>query len=135
MRTSEHRTTENTEDRYPNSKITDKIIKCAIEVHKTLGPGFMENIYESALIYEMKQQGLKVENQKVISILYKGTAIGEHRLDLVVEDEVVIENKTVKEFNDIHKAQILSYLKATGKRIGLLINFAKTKIEIKRVIL
>ncbi len=132
------RTTENTEfpeDKYPYSEITDKIIKCAIEVHKTLGPGFLENIYESALIYEMKQQGLKVENQKVISILYKGTIIGEHRLDLLVEDEVIVENKTVKEFNDIHKAQILSYLRATGKRIGLLINFAKTKVDIKRIIL
>jgi len=132
------RTTENTEfpeDKYPYSEITDKIIKCAIEVHKNLGPGFLENIYESALIYEMKQQGLKVENQKVISILYKGTIIGEHRLDLLVEDKVIVENKTVKEFNDIHKAQILSYLRATGKRIGLLINFAKTKIDIKRIIL
>jgi len=133
MRTTED--TEFTEDKYPCSGITDKIIKCAIEVHKTLGPGFLENIYESALIYEMKQQGLKAENQKVISIFYKGIVIGEHRLDLLVENEVIVENKTVKEFNDIHKAQILSYLRATGKRIGLLINFAKTKIDIKRIIL
>lgn len=132
------RTTENTEfpeDKYPYSKITDKIIGCAIEVHKTLGPGFLENIYESALIYEMKQHGIKFESQKAISISYKGIIIGDHRLDLLVEDEVVVENKAVKEFSDIHKAQILSYLKATGKKIGLLINFANTRIDIRRVIL
>ncbi|MBN1899541.1 MAG: GxxExxY protein [Spirochaetes bacterium] len=127
--------TEYTELNYPHSKITDKIIKCAIEVHKTLGPGFQENIYETALIYELQQIGLKVENQKLIHIQYKGNIIGDHRLDLLVEDKVIVENKAVKNFDDIHKAQMLSYLKATGKRIGLLINFAKIKINVKRIIL
>ncbi|MBA7605096.1 hypothetical protein ES703_12225 [subsurface metagenome] len=133
MKTTED--TEYTEDKYPYSKLTDKIIKCAIEVHKTLGPGFLENIYENALIYELKQQGLKVEKQKLVPIAYKETVVGEHRLNLLVEGEVIVENKTVKEFNDIHQAQILSYLKATRKKIGLLINFAKTKIDVKRMIL
>lgn len=133
MKTTE--STEFTENKYPYSKITNKIIKCAIEIHKALGPGFLESIYENALIYELKQQGLKVEKQKLIPITYKETVVGEHHLDLLVEGEVIIENKTVKEFNDIHQAQILSYLKATGKKIGLLINFAKTKIDIRRMIL
>ncbi|OGW03771.1 MAG: hypothetical protein A2889_09110 [Nitrospinae bacterium RIFCSPLOWO2_01_FULL_39_10] len=127
--------TEFTEDKYPNSKITDRVIKCAIEVHKILGPGFVENIYEKALISEMKQNGLRVEQQLLIPIVYKGKNVGEHRLDLLVEDEVIVENKAVKEFEDIHQAQILSYLKATNKKIGLLINFAKTKIDVKRFIL
>lgn len=133
MKTTEG--TEFTEDKYPNSKITDKVIKCAIEVHKILGPGFVENIYEKALISEMKQNDLRVEQQVLIPIVYKGKNVGEHRLDLLVEDEVIVENKAVKEFEDIHQVQILSYLKATNKKIGLLINYAKTKIDVKRFIL
>ncbi|MBA2123593.1 hypothetical protein B9J78_01415 [bacterium Unc6] len=133
MKTTEN--TEFTENNYPFSEITDKIIKCAIEVHRTLGNGFLESIYENAMIYELEHQGLKIEKQKIISVVYKGNIIGEHRLDLLVEGEIIVENKTVKEFDVIHQAQILSYLKAAKKRIGLLINFAKTKIDIKRVIL
>jgi GxxExxY protein len=129
------RNTEYTEGKYPHSGITDRIIKSAIEVHKNLGPGFLENIYENALILELKQQGLKVEDQKLIPIAYKGIFVGEHRVDLLIENEVIVENKTVKDFDDIHQAQLLSYLKATGKRVGLLLNFAKTKIDVKRIIL
>jgi len=109
MKTTED--TEYTEDKYPYSELTDKIIKCAIDVHKTLGPGFLESIYENALIYEFRQQGLRIEEQKLISIPYKKVVVGEHRLNLLVEDSVIVENKTVKEFNDVHQAQILSYLK------------------------
>lgn len=131
------KTTENTEypeNKYPHSEITNKIIRCAIEVHKILGPGFLETIYEKALVHELRHEGLKVEEQVSVPIVYKETTIGEHRLDLLVADEVIVENKAVEEFNDIHMAQVLSYLKATGKRIGLLINFAKTKIDVKRII-
>jgi len=127
--------TEYTEKEYPFSKITDIIIKCAIEVHKTLGPGFVESIYENALIYELKKNGLKVEQQKLVDVKYKGEYVGEHRLDLLVEDTVIVENKTVTEFNDIHFAQILSYLKATERKIALLLNFAGTKIQVRRIIL
>jgi GxxExxY protein len=127
--------TENMKEKYPYSDITGIIIKCAIEVHKTLGPGFIESIYEQALIHELKQTGLKIDHQVSAKITYKNINVGEHRLDLLVNDAVIIENKTVKEFDDIHRAQVLSYLKATGKKIGLLINFAKRKIEVKRIIL
>lgn len=133
MKTTEG--TEYTEEKYPHSEITDRIIQCAIEVHKTLGPGFVESVYENALVYEIKQKGIKVEQQRIIPIIYKGISVGEHRLNLLVEDAVIVENKTVKEFNDIHQAQVLSYLKAADKRVGLLINFAKTKIDIKRIVL
>jgi len=133
MKTTEN--TEYTEDKYPCSEITNKIIKCAFEVHKILGPGFVESIYEKSLILEMRQNNLKVEEQVLLPIIYKGKKVGEHRLDLLVEDAVIVENKTVKEFDEIHTAQVLSYLKATGKKIGLLINFAKTKIDVKRIVL
>ena len=137
---TEMKTTEFTEGteakgKYPYSDITERIIKCAIEVHKTLGPGFMESVYENAMIYEFNRLGLGYEKQKLIRIPYKDTFIGEHRIDLVVEDAVVVELKAIKAFEDVHKAQLLSYLKATGKKVGLLINFANTKIEIKRLIL
>lgn len=133
MKTTEG--TEFTEEKYPHSMITDKIIGCAVEVHKVLGSGFLENVYENALIYELTREGLKVEQQKLIPVIYKGVKVGEHRFDLLIGDEVIVENKVVKDFDEIHKAQILSYLKATGKKIGLLINFGKTKIEVKRFIL
>ncbi|MBI5360847.1 MAG: GxxExxY protein [Planctomycetes bacterium] len=133
MKTTER--TEYTEDKYPYSELTGKIIKCAIDVHKTLGPGFTENIYEKALICELKHTGLDVKNQVLISVIYKDMVVGEHRLDLLVEGEVIVENKAVRDFDDIHKAQVLSYLKATGKRLGLLLNFAKTKLEIQRIVL
>ncbi len=119
---------------FPFADLTQKIIECAIEVHRQLGPGFLENIYENALIAELKNNGLKVESQKNIPLYYKDTLVGEHRLDLLVEDKIIVENKTVKEFNDVHKAQLISYLKAAGKKVGLLLNFAKTKLEIKRII-
>lgn len=133
MKTTEY--TEYTEKKYPYSDITDKIIKCAIEVHKILGPGFVENIYEQALIHELQQQGLIVSQQVPTKVIYKDIAVGEHRLDLLVNDKVIVENKAVREFDENHKAQVISYLKASGKRIGLLINFAKRRIDIKRIIL
>ena len=133
MKTTEN--TEYTEDKYPSSKITDDIIKCAIEVHKTLGPGFIEGIYENALIRELQVQGLEVENQKSVPIEYKGVCIGEHRRDLLVEGKVIVENKAVKELDEIHIAQVLSYLKAAKKKVALLLNFAKPKIQIRRIIL
>ena len=103
-------------------------------MHKTLGPGFLESVYEKALIYELKQAGSKVESQVLVPVSYKGMVLSEHRLDLLIEEKVIVENKTVREFDDIHKAQVLSYLKATKKHLALLLNFAKTKIEIQRII-
>jgi GxxExxY protein len=113
-------------------KLSNKIIKSAIEVHKKLGPGFLESIYQKALPIQLEKDGLKVETQKEIKIYYDGEKIGTHFLDLVVEKEIVVELKTVTEFNGI--AQLLSYLKATGLKIGLLLNFAKATLEIKRVV-
>ena len=115
-------------------ELTGKIIGCAIEVHKKLGPGFLESIYQAALPMELIKQDLRIEAQKGIKILYDDKEIGFHRLDLVVEEQVIVELKTVTEFNDSHLAQLRSYLKATGLKVGLLLNFAKETLKVKRVI-
>lgn len=114
--------------------LSGKIIAAAIAVHRRLGPGFLESIYENALIIELCASGLKVESQVEIPVQYGGKEIGKHRLDLLVEDTIIVELKTVKDLEDIHFAIVRSYLKAAGKQHGLLLNFAKTTLEVKRVI-
>jgi GxxExxY protein len=105
------------------NRLTERIIGCAIEVHRNLGPGLLEAIYESALCIEMELAGLAYERQKPIQVMYKGHALGEHRLDIVVEDAVILELKSVERFDRVFEAQILSYLRMTELPIGLLINF------------
>jgi GxxExxY protein len=122
-------------DKYPHSNITEKIIGCAIEVHRTLGPGFKESAYENALLSELSECGLEYEQQKSVKVTYKGVAVSRHRLDLVVEDRVVVELKAVKSLSSEDTKRLLSYLRATGIKVGLLLNFAKPIIEIKRLIL
>jgi len=116
------------------SEITEQIIGAAIEVHKALGPGFIESIYQKALEIELKNRGLSVEIEKEIKIYFKHALVGIHRLDLLVNGQVIVELKAIKEFEDSHTAQVLSYLKATGLNVGLLFNFAKSKVKIKRVV-
>lgn len=104
--------------------ITDRIIRAAISVHKTLGPGLLESAYEACLAYELIQDGLKVEQQKPLPIIYKEVQLEcGYRLDLLVEDAVIVALKSVARLEPIHEAQLLSYLKLADKRIGLLINF------------
>ena len=106
-----------------DEKIAHEIIGAAIEVHRILGPGFLEAVYEKALIYEMQLRGLKVEWQKDILVPYKDIQLEGQRLDLLVGGRVIIELKAVTELHPIHQGQLLSYLKATGLRLGLLMNF------------
>ncbi|MCJ7593410.1 MAG: GxxExxY protein [Desulfobacterales bacterium] len=120
--------------RHPFETLSRKIVGAAIEVHAALGPGFLETIYEEAFKVELTEHGLNYECQKEIKVEYLGVHIGTHRLDLVVENQIVVELKAVKELTEIHFAQILSYLKASGMRIGLLLNFAKPTLEIRRVV-
>ena len=103
--------------------ITEQIIGCAIEVHKNLGPGLLESIYEKALCCELDLRGIKHESQVMVPILYKGNLLGEHRLDLLVENEIIVEIKAVDRYEPVFNAQLLSYLKLTGKHLGLLVNF------------
>jgi GxxExxY protein len=115
--------------------ITYEINGAVFEVQKVLGPGFLEKVYENALLTELKQRGLKVESQVPIKVHYKENIVGEYIADLLVEEKVIVELKTSEKIEKIHEAQLLNYLKATGVQIGLLINFKHQKADIKRMVL
>ncbi|MCK4329017.1 GxxExxY protein [candidate division WOR-3 bacterium] len=114
-------------------KLTDRIIKACINVHIQLGPGFLESIYHKALEVELNKQGLEFQTEKEYKIFYDGIEVGTHRLDLLVEDAVIVELKTVEEMHKKYYAQLRSYLKATNKEVGLLVNFADFKVDVRRV--
>jgi len=117
--------------------LTRKIIACAIEVHKRLGPGLLEKLYKEATAIEMELNGLKVEKNVKIPVEYKGKPIGDYFIDLLVEDTVILELKSVERHDPVFEAQILSYMKLTGKKVGLLINFNSRMVKdgIKRFVL
>lgn len=117
------------------AQLSERIIGCCIAVHRVLGPGFLEKMYEEALVIELVKQDLAVERQKEIVVIYDQRPIGEHRLDLMVEGRVIIELKACRGIEDIHLATLRSYLKAAGVPLGLLVNFAKPTVEIRRVVL
>ena len=114
---------------------TEQIIACAIEVHRHLGPGLLESVYESAMCLELKTVGLPFARQVGVPVHYKGELIAEHRPDLVVSDLVVVEIKSVEQFNTVFVAQMLTYLQITGLRVGLILNFNRPVMRdgIKRV--
>jgi GxxExxY protein len=114
--------------------LSNQIIGAAIKVHKELGPGFLESIYEEALKVELSENELDFTSQMEVQIEYLGVLVGLHRLDLLVQNEVIVELKAVKELADIHFAQLRSYLKATGMKVGLLLNFSKPTLEVRRVV-
>ncbi len=117
--------------------ITESVIGAAMSVHRELGPGLLESAYESCLVYELSERGLSVERQKALPVEYKGIRIDcGYRLDLLVEDSVIVELKSVERLQKIHHAQILSYLKLSGRKVGLLINFNEKILKdgIQRVV-
>jgi GxxExxY protein len=119
------------------NEIAAKVIGCAIDVHKSLGPGMLESAYEECLYYELINSGLKVYKQKALPLVYKEVKLDNgYRIDLLVEDKIVIEIKAVEALNDVHLAQVLTYLKLSGCKLGLLINFnvALLKNGLKRVV-
>ena len=122
---------------YPHAELTEKIIAAAIEVHIHLGPAYHEGIYQVALAHELTLRGLPFEREKERDVSIKGISVGKERLDFLVDDQVVLELKSVSALSDVHLSQMLSYLAATGKKVGLLINFAKTRLVdgIQRVVL
>ena len=115
--------------------ITYAINGAVFEVNKVLGPGFLERVYENALLIELRERGLKAENRVPIKVFYKDKVVGEYIADILVEGKVILELKAVDRLEKIHEAQILNYLKATGLQIGLLINFTHPKAEIRRMVL
>jgi GxxExxY protein len=115
-------------------KITERIIGIGIKIHNTLGPGFVEKIYEKAMAYEFKLTKMKFKEQAKIDVRYETIDLGYQRIDFLVNDKVIVEMKSVGELNNIHVAQMLSYLKTTNKKVGLILNFAEVKLGIKRVV-
>jgi GxxExxY protein len=120
-----------------NDPLTGRIIACAIEVHKRLGPGLLEKLYKESMTIEMELCSLKVEKNVKVAVEYKGKPIGEYFIDILVEDAVILELKSVERHDPVFEAQILSYMKLTNKKVGLLINFNSKMVKdgIKRFVL
>jgi GxxExxY protein len=117
-----------------HKELTAKIIDCAYKVHRELGFGFLESVYQNALVIELTKAGLKSEREKRIQVYYDGKVVGEFVADILVEEKVILELKSVSQIHPAHEAQLINYLKATGIKVGLLINFGE-KVEIKRKVL
>ena len=114
------------------NELTKWIIGCAYTVSNGLGAGFLEKVYENALAHELRKSGFRLQQQEPIKVVYDGIVVGDYMADIIVEDSVIVELKAVKGFDNVHFAQCLNYLKATGMKICLLINFSRPKIEVKR---
>jgi GxxExxY protein len=125
MGTDEHRLTE----------LSERIIGCAYIVSNTLGSGFLEKVYENALAHELRKVGFAVLQQRGVSVRYDGIVVGEYAPDLLVDERVLVELKSVRALEDIHTAQCLNYLRATGLRLCILLNFGRPRVEVRRVIL
>lgn len=119
---------------YQDEALTREIIRVSFDIHNNLGYGFLEKIYENALAYELTESGLHVEQQKALKVMYKGREMGMYYSDLIVEGKVLLELKTNDRIRYEHGPQLLNYLKATGIKVGLLINFGKSKVEFRRYI-
>ena len=117
------------------NEITYQINGAIYEVNRILGGGFLEKVYQNALILELENRGLKAESQVPITVLYKNAEVGEYFADIVVEDRVILELKAVESVEKVHEAQLLNYLKATGYKVGLLVNFTHPKAVIKRFVM
>jgi GxxExxY protein len=120
-------------EQYPESELTGRIIGCAMEVHRILGNGFQEVIYQRSLGIEMEKQGLKYSREHEMEIFYKGEHVGNRRVDFFVEGKIMVELKAVIQLEDVHLAQAINYLEAYHMQIGLLINFGNRSLQFKRV--
>jgi GxxExxY protein len=118
-----------------HGEVTEQVLGAAFEVWKILGYGFLEKVYENALVVELKLRGAAVDQQHDIDVYYKGVLVGQYTADLFAENKVIVELKAEKEYNPKHEAQLLNYLKATETRVGLLLNFGRSKCEFKRLVM
>ncbi|MCZ8341390.1 MAG: GxxExxY protein [Leptospira sp.] len=116
-----------------NSEISKTIISAAFSVSNTLGCGFLEKVYQNAMIIELRDNGLLVESQRKFQVIYKGHPVGDYVSDILVERMFIVELKSIRKIENIHRGQLLNYLKAANLRFGLVINFGNPKIEIARV--
>ena len=115
-----------------HEELTERIIGCAMTVHSTLGPGFLESVYEKALVHELAKAGLRAECQKPIRVTYDGIVVGEFTADLFVEDTVMVENKAVQVLQPVNEVQLVNYLTATSVDVGLLLNFGSDRLQFRR---
>jgi GxxExxY protein len=116
----------------PEYDLAGQVIGLAMKVHRTLGPGFLESVYQKALLYELAKAGLKVESDQPIQVRYEGVIVGDFKADLIVNDELIVELKAVSGLAVEHEVQLVNYLTATGKDIGLLLNFGGRSLEFKK---
>jgi GxxExxY protein len=117
-----------------HESITEQVIGSAFEVYRILGYGFLEKVYQRAMVVELTYRGLKALDESKIKVVYKGHVVGDYEADLFVEDAVIVELKIAKEYQTADEAQLLNELKATGIKVGLLINFGRNKVEFKRFV-
>ena len=115
-------------------ELTGEIVESAFNVHNTLGCGLLEKIYENSLFRDLELRGRNVSSQKEFSVIYREKEVGVYYADLVVENKVILEIKAVEKINDIHRAQLLNYLRISALRVGLIMNFAKKKLEFERMV-
>ena len=120
---------------YPEADLSEKILGAAFTVHNTLGVGFLEKVYENALAHELRRAGISIEQQKPVQVRYNGTVVGDYQADLIVDGRILVECKAVSGFDPTHEAQILNYLRATGVRVGLLLNFGRSNLQYRRLVL
>ena len=113
-------------------ELTEIIITCAFHVYNEMGYGFLESVYEKCMLIELKKHALKVESQKPIIVKYENEVVGEFKADIIVEDTVILELKSVRQIVQAHEVQLVNYLVATGKPVGLVINFGEQKVQVKR---
>jgi GxxExxY protein len=118
---------------YQEDHLTRTVIECIIKVHKILGPGFLESIYRKSLMLELRTRNLLVEMEKEVTVFYEKQEVGCHRLDILVENQVIVELKTVEDLSHAHYAQVRSYLKATKLKIAILVNFNKERADFRRI--
>lgn len=134
IQSRKHEKDESTKVGFVFDELSSRVIAAAVEVHRQLGPGFLESVYEQALGIELRKRGIPFESQKQVAVLYDGHKVGTHVLDVLVDGRLIVELKAVSGLEDIHFAQVVSYLKATGARVGLLLNFNSPKLVIKRLV-
>ena len=115
-----------------DQEVTGRIIGCAMTVHSTLGPGFLESVYQRALAHELRRAGLRLDCERAVVVRYDGTVVGDFSVDLFVEDRVIVELKAVQAILPLHEVQLVNYLTATGIDIGLLLNFGGPRLEFRR---
>ena len=123
-----------TEENFIHKELTYKVIGAAMEVHRELGYGFLEKVYENSLAILLKDEGIDVRQQYPVPVYFRGRIVGEYCCDIIIEDKLIIELKTIEKLINIHYAQLLNYLKATQIRLGLLVNFGPRKLEYERLI-